>query len=911
VTASGLRIDLIYAKNLVSKSADTVVSVDEGSGGPAPEPLTVSIVSPLNAAEFDEGDDVIVEFELSRAGAAATVNGNAASIVGMAGSYTLPDVEAGSLEITVIATEGEDEAQDSVTVQVNAAPVLSATLDPSPYGQYVPTGVPVRFSGWVSSEDATVVVRRQGGAALGTATVYPSINGAGWFEYTHPSFSVAEAAFAIEAYATEAGSTPGTSGTISIEVTTLASVAGTGLAENWRADSGVSGDRTTWTGANGNVFSEATNVPSLTTLTQSGLPALSSGAANTNIKYNNTSLASVFAGDDTPFTVAFLVEPNGNPDGAAAPTMVFASGASTTQPWIRVFGWTGTQDYPLYQRRSDSGTTQTAANPSGKENLFSAGASYWVVICNQGGTINTFVNGIPVHVGATCNSTGTLTITNWTLWCQNLGGALSAFASAKIAEVAVWTSDQSANVATIWERYAKPRYFDSAIPGAMVLTSNALTKSAVNNTIVARALATRGNATPGNGEQISAWFDHELAKVYIAKRTSLTSRSWTTTITGLDRLAPAGDSHCVIALRPDNSGHWHIWVDMHNDDHRHARGASPGDISFPALQAFPLVPGSTTESLSGGNGMSYPEPARTSDGTLYYLYRYGTSGAGDAHLIKSTDGGATWTACGQLTNVASGSLSPYFNQVCVDSSDRLVLSWTYRNNSGNNNQDIYCLRLDPLAFTATRLDGTAQTLPVTAANLPPVVDLGNEDGLINNQGMCLDGADNPIIVMHYDNGGTSGDTQVNAHRWTGSTMVKTVLTSFTTPYHFDVMTPSGLDNARIGRMWTGFDVSRDMLHVVMTASDLGPGIWDVRATAAAAGALTVQPPKRLLNIDVGLWEPGSVDSVRWSRDGVLSMNVMKQPYTPANTVGSLDPIDANAQASMFGVFEKTAAQLAA
>lgn len=774
---------------------------------------------------------------------------------------------------------------------------LSVVLDDSPIGPYVPVGTQVTFSGSVSSETATVVVRRQGGADLGTATVYPSVDGAGWFEYAH-TFSAAEAAFNIEAHATEGGFNPGTSSTISVTVTTLASLpsSGAALVEQWRADSGVSGDRTTWTGLNGNTFTEATNVPSVSTLTQSGLPALSSGAANASVKYVNSSLASTFAGEDKPFTVGFLVEPIGTPAGASAPTVVFASGASTTQPWMRIFGWTGTQNYPLFQRRADAGSSLTAANPTGKENLFSAGASYYVLICYQGGTVNTYVNGIPVHVNAVCNTSGAVTLTNWTLWCQNLGGVLTAFASAKIAEVDVWSNDQNANASEIWTQYAKPRYFDATLPGAVVVSSNALTKSAVNNTIVARAIATRGT------EQITAWYDHELVRVFVAKRT-IGSRDWTTTITGLDRSGPAGDSHNVIALCPDSAGQWHIWCDMHNDNHRHCRGPSAGDVTFPSLQAFPLVTGSTTE-----DSVTYPEPLQNAGGTLYEIYRSGMSGDGDLYVITSTDGSTPWTGVAQLTNVGASSRSPYLNQVCLDSSGQFWLSWTYRNNGSNNNEDIYCVRFDPATATATRVDGTAQTLPITTANLPPVVDLDVEDGLINNQGMCLDDDGNPIIVTYYDNGGLTGDTQYIAHRWSGSAWVKTVLTTFTTPYHFDVAAPSGLNNARISRPNCFF---RDgMLFVICVATDLGQGIWCLRATAGPAGTLTVQPPKRILNVAVGLWEPGSVDRVRWERDGVLAMNVMIQPFTLANNVSSIDPIDANAQPSMFGVLEKTAAQLA-
>lgn len=174
-------------------------------------PLTVSITSPLGAAEFDEGDDIEVEGTVSRAGATVTVNGNVADVDGTAWSYTLEDVEAGALEIEVLASEGGDDASDSVDVVVNAAvDPLTISITSPPTGAY-PEDETIAIVGTVSRAGATVTVSH-GATNLGPANVVSTDWSLDWT----PTDPIAAAS--LVAHASEGGDNAD-SAAVSIEIT--------------------------------------------------------------------------------------------------------------------------------------------------------------------------------------------------------------------------------------------------------------------------------------------------------------------------------------------------------------------------------------------------------------------------------------------------------------------------------------------------------------------------------------------------------------------------------------------------------------------------------------------------------------------------------------------------------------------
>lgn len=226
--------------------------------------------------------------------------------------------------------------------------------------------------------------------------------------------------------------------------------------------------------------------------------------------------------------------------------------------------------------------------------------------------------------------------------------------------------------------------------------------------------------------------------------------------------SPDGHNTFVLGIGPD--GRVHVSGNVHGVALRYAVTTNPGNITAWSTPGMVGVDEAST---------SYPRFVNTIDGTLFFLYRSGTSGQGKYVLNRWT--GSTWV---RVAIVADGNPSlenAYENRVVANLEGGLDFSFMWRETSGaETNRHGFYVRWTGSEWL--RSDGTTQAMPVTHANCEIILPLEQSTGLVNQTGMDIDLAGNPHIVwMFYDVG---GKTQYY-HQWhDGATWHIEQVTSF-------------------------------------------------------------------------------------------------------------------------------------
>jgi hypothetical protein len=210
------------------------------------------------------------------------------------------------------------------------------------------------------------------------------------------------------------------------------------------------------------------------------------------------------------------------------------------------------------------------------------------------------------------------------------------------------------------------------------------------------------------------------------------------------------DSHNYIAVGVSPDGIVHVSGDMHAVPLKYMRTTEPGGLD--AWTAPGMIGTEETQA-------TYPQFLRSKGGGFYFFYRSGGSGDGDWYLNKWVESSKTWTRVGRILQGTTDNNSAYPHQIVVDpSSGRWHMFWNIRDDfsSPDYNHDVYYGYSIDDGVTWRKTDGTAYTLPISAATGEKVVTIpgGIVDGMtmLNGGQTALDPSGKPHSVWLVEDG---------------------------------------------------------------------------------------------------------------------------------------------------------------
>jgi len=368
------------------------------------------------------------------------------------------------------------------------------------------------------------------------------------------------------------------------------------------------------------------------------------------------------------------------------------------------------------------------------------------------------------------------------------------------------------------------------------------------------------------------------------------------------------DGHDVISSGIDGDGYLHISWGMHGNSFLYARTTTP------VTGGQPVVFGSPTTMTGGENNVTYPQFLTLPNGDLLFIFREGSSGAGDTFINRYNRATQTWTNqqynAGQQPFVKGTwptSYNCYPNLPCLDAAGNLFFIWVWRATPAyESNHDFSYARSTNGGLTWLRFDGTPYALPISASGengdtnttAERLLSIPQNSSLINQAGMCLDANGQPVVATWWAPG-----TPTNNFR-------RQYMVIFRSTNGWAVRQVSNRTNDPAGTMFLDGNV-RDLGRPVVVTDKQDRIIVLYRDNAGNNGLTIVASLPRSMDPDrlqwttfdltaanLGNYEP-VIDLARWPRD-----NVMDILYQPSSGLGYTPPAN---NASPIGVLEWNAA----
>jgi BNR repeat-containing family member len=434
--------------------------------------------------------------------------------------------------------------------------------------------------------------------------------------------------------------------------------------------------------------------------------------------------------------------------------------------------------------------------------------------------------------------------------------------------------------------------------------------------INAVAFICSGLMTVGNQQFVAYYGRHQTNttyifnnKIWIGRRT-VGSNLWEVFRT---TLAPndINDGHDVVSFGIDGDGYMHLSWGMHGNSFLYTK--STGPVTGNQSIAF----GPATTMTGGENNVTYPQFLTLPNGDLLFIFREGTSGAGDTFINRYDHLTQTWTNqqynAGQKPFIKGTGWLPvdyncYPSLPCLDTNGNLFFIWVWRDNPAyQSNHDFSFARSTNGGLTWLRYDGTPYALPISAVGengdtnttADRVLTVPMNSSLINQAGMCLDQSGNPVVAAWWAPG-----TPTNNYR-------RQYMIIFRSTNGWAARQVSQRTMDPTNTMFSDSFV-RDLGRPVVV-TDKDDRIIVLYRDNQGSNGLTVAhslpravDPDRLtwttmdLTIDnLGAYEP-VIDVARWNRDNV--MHILYQPCTghgytaPSNTAAPIGVLEWNAAA---------------
>ena len=168
--------------------------------------------------------------------------------------------------------------------------------------------------------------------------------------------------------------------------------------------------------------------------------------------------------------------------------------------------------------------------------------------------------------------------------------------------------------------------------------------------------------------------------------------------------------------------------------------------------------------------VTYPAFYNLPDGDLLFMYRNGSSGAGDYRLRRYDTATDQWSELGAgasqiwIGRQAPGSGLPdvnaYPNPLAFDSHGNIHATWTWRGTGAyQTNHNIMYARSPDGGATWTKMNGTPYNAPIYETTAQVAVTIPQNNSLINTTGMAMDKLDQPVVASLVGAGAAQGDNR--------------------------------------------------------------------------------------------------------------------------------------------------------
>jgi hypothetical protein len=246
----------------------------------------------------------------------------------------------------------------------------------------------------------------------------------------------------------------------------------------------------------------------------------------------------------------------------------------------------------------------------------------------------------------------------------------------------------------------------------------------------------KNSIVSANGYQFVAYYDND-GFVVLAKR-KLGTNSWEASKTQYK--GNVSDAHNSISIMVDGDGFLHMSWDLHNNPLNYCKSLNPFSTKL-----------GDKEKMIGLNEqvVSYPEFYRFSNGDLLFANREGGSGNGNLVLNKYIVKERRWQRLQSNLIDGEGKRNAYW-QIHIDSSDRVLVSWVWRNTPDvATNHNMCFARSDDGGQTWKNSVGEVYGIPINYQNAEVIWPIPQNSNLINQTSMTTDPDGNIYIATYY------------------------------------------------------------------------------------------------------------------------------------------------------------------
>ncbi|NOZ87311.1 MAG: hypothetical protein GXP49_13795 [Deltaproteobacteria bacterium] len=334
----------------------------------------------------------------------------------------------------------------------------------------------------------------------------------------------------------------------------------------------------------------------------------------------------------------------------------------------------------------------------------------------------------------------------------------------------------------------------------------------------------------------------------------------------------AGDAHKTICMGASPDGMLHLAFGLHDQPLLYYRTLKPGD---PASFA-PSMPLMKVRSSSA----TYPTFSNNQDNQLFFLWREGTSGAGDICLSRYDEKTETWRLLHSPLISGGHDYSPYFWYPGhgIDGSFHLAWCWRRTPDAGTNSMICHAVSRDGGKNWFT-VSGRRLAPPITRTGCEVADAVPEGENLMNQGPVAVDPFGNPHI-MYYRN---DPDRFIRyVHLWNDavawrSTLLNYVKADFTLAGRGTLETPISRPNLVAARDMTLYALFRD-----------SRGGGRIRIARATPPDYLDWQARTLLPDRVGQWEP-CVDLALWNKNNIISLLVQLVSQGSHETSTFTDP----------------------
>ncbi|TCO07247.1 BNR repeat-containing protein [Natronoflexus pectinivorans] len=321
------------------------------------------------------------------------------------------------------------------------------------------------------------------------------------------------------------------------------------------------------------------------------------------------------------------------------------------------------------------------------------------------------------------------------------------------------------------------------------------------------------------------------------------------------------DAHNVISIMVDGDGYLHVSWDHHDGPLNYARSIEPRGLE--------LGPRLSMTNKQEDRGVTYPEFYALPDGGMYFVYRYGASGAGNMVLNRYHLDEKRWERIHNNLISGEGKRNAYW-QMAVDNEGDIHLSYVWRDTwDVSTNHNLCYARSSDGGRTWKTSTGKMLPVPITYDTSEIAMKIPQNSNLINQTSMTTDANGNPAIASYWTAEGETV-TQFFIVYHDGTQWHSSQATNRKTPFS---LAGGGTRRIPISRPQLLSRVEGDETFFYLIYRDAEV---DDRVVISSASTVEGMQWKRKVidELEVAQWEP-SYDTELWRNKGILSLYVQK------------------------------------